>query len=92
MCIKHCEYKLVPWWDEKCKQAVKSRNKAFELVKRYDNFQHLIQYKQVQAMVRKTITQAQRSYWRKLCGSTGSTTKIGEVWGMLKKIGGVRRD
>ena len=71
--------KLVPWWDEKCKQAIKSRNKAFKLVKRYHNFQNLIQYKQAQAMVRKTIRQAKRSYWRKFCGSIGSKTKIGEV-------------
>lgn len=84
--------KLVPWWDEKCKQAVKSRNKAFKLVKRYHNFQHLIQYKQAQAIVRKPIRQAKRLYWRKFCGSIGSTTKIGEVWGMLKKMGGDRKD
>ncbi len=46
--------KRVPWWDDKCKQAIKSRKKAFKLVKRSHNFQHLVQYKQAQAMVRKT--------------------------------------
>jgi len=42
-------------------------------------------------MVRKTIRQAKRSYWRKFCGSIGSKTKI-EVWGMLRKMGGDRKD
>ena len=43
-------------------------------------------------MVRKTIRQAKRSYWRKFCGSIGSKTKIGEVWVMLRKMGGDRKD
>ncbi len=84
--------KRAPWWDDKCKQAIKSRNKAFKLVKRSRNFQHLVQYKQAQAMVRKTIRQARRTCWRKFCGSIGNTTQIGEVWGMIKKMGGNRRD
>jgi len=26
--------KVVPWWDDECKEAVKNRNKAFKIVKR----------------------------------------------------------
>lgn len=36
--------KIVPWWSDKCKAAVKSRNKAFRKVKSnhsYTNFMHL---------------------------------------------------
>ena len=82
----------IPWWDDKCKQAIKDRNKAFRLVKRSHHFQHLVQYKQAQAVVRKTIRQAKRTYWRKFCSSIGNNTQVGEVWGMIKKMGGDRRD
>lgn len=80
--------KVVPWWDDECKEAVKNRNKAFKLVKRTHNFQHLIQYKQAQAVVRRTIRQAKRLKWREYCDTIGDTTQVGEVWGMIKKMGG----
>lgn len=73
--------KSVPWWNDNCKTAVKNRNKAFKLLKRTHNFQHMIQYKQAQAVVRRTIRQAKRIYWREFCSLIGSTTQIGEVWG-----------
>lgn len=56
--------KLVPWWNEECHQAVRTRNKAFRIVKRTHNLQNLIQYKKAQAVVRRTIRQAKRSSWR----------------------------
>ena len=28
-----------------------------------------------------------RSYWRKYCDSIGSTTQVGEIWGMIRKMG-----
>ena len=45
--------KAVPWWTEECGAAVRSRNRAFRVLKRAHNFQHLIQYQQ--ALVRRTI-------------------------------------
>lgn len=84
--------KIVPWWDEECKEAVRNRNKAFKIMKRTHNFRHMIQYKYAQAIVRKTIRQAKRTYWRNYCSSIGNTTQIGEVWTMIKKMGGERRE
>ena len=42
------------WWDDKCKDAVKNRNKAFKIVKRTHSFQAMLLYKQNQAVVRRT--------------------------------------
>jgi len=83
---------LVPWWTEDCGKAVKSRNKAFRLVRRTHNMQHLIQYKKAQAVVRRTIRQAKRESWRHFCNKIGRTTPVGEVWGMIKRMGGDRRE
>ncbi len=34
--------KSVPWWDDKCKIAVRQRKKAFKLLKKTHNFQHTV--------------------------------------------------
>ncbi len=63
--------KEVPWWDDKCKKAVRNRNKAFKVMKRTHNVMHMVQYKYAQAIVR----QAKRMYWRNYCSSIGNTTQ-----------------
>lgn len=37
-------------------------------------------------------THAKRKYWRGFCSSIGRTTPVGEVWGMIKKMSGIRRE
>jgi len=68
--------KCVQWWTEECCQTIKRRNKAFRQV-----MQHLIQYKKLREMG-----------WRHFCNTIGITTLVGEVWGMIKRIGGERRE
>lgn len=46
--------RVVPWWNDECEEAVRNRNKAFRRLKRTHNFQHLIQYKKAQAVVKRT--------------------------------------
>ena len=84
--------KAVPWWTEQCSDAVKKRNKAFRDLKRTHSFQNLIDYKRAQAVVRRTVRQAKRSRWQTFCERIGRTTPVGEVWGMVKKMGGNRRE
>lgn len=54
--------RAVPWWDEKCSEAVKNRNRAFRVLKRTHNYQHMIEYKRRQAVVRRTIRESKRTY------------------------------
>lgn len=55
----------MPWWDDKCKIVVRNRNGAFKVMKRIHNVQHVIQFEEAQAVVRRTIRQAKRTYWIK---------------------------
>ncbi|XP_060792618.1 piggyBac transposable element-derived protein 4-like [Neoarius graeffei] len=80
--------RIVPWWTEECRQAIKQRNRAFRHLKRIHNVQSLIDYKQQQVVVRKAVKQAKKEYWRKFCDSIGRTTPIERVWGMIKKMKG----
>lgn len=55
--------KAVPWRTDKCSKAVRDRNKAFKLLKRRHNYNHLVLFKKAQAVVRRTIRQAKRGSW-----------------------------
>lgn len=80
--------KIVPWWNNECRQVVKGRNKAFKVLKRTHNFQDLIEYKKAQATVRRTVRTAKREYWRQFCDSVGRDTPVEKVWGMIRKMKG----
>lgn len=84
--------KMVPWWSEGCKEAIKARNKAFKVIKLNHTFNKLIEYKKAQAKAKRVICEAKRKYWRDFCSNIGSEIKVSEVWGMIRKMGGNRRD
>jgi hypothetical protein len=84
--------KIIPWWTIECDQAIKSRNKAFKILKRNQNFQNLIEYKKMQAIVKRVIRNTKREYWRNYCNSLGRETDIGKVWKMIKRMNGIKRD
>lgn len=46
--------RILPWWSKECKDAVKERNRAFRSLKKFHNFQSLVEYKRAQAQVRRT--------------------------------------
>lgn len=55
---------------------------------RSHNDQHIIEYKQAQATVRRIMRGGKRAY----CDSIKSTTPGGDIWGAVKKKEGVRRE
>lgn len=73
--------KAVPWWDEACSKAIKVRNQAFKMLKRTHTFQRLIEYKRAQAVVRRTIRQTKRTYWREYCSFIGNMVSVDQVLG-----------
>ena len=82
----------MPWWDENCREAVKSRNKAFRQFKKHHSLETLIQYNKLQAVVRGTIRTAKRDYWRQYCNKIVRETQVSEIWGMIRKMSGIRRN
>lgn len=86
------EKKMVPWWTKDCKDTIKARNKAFRKLKKNHCFDNLISYKKAAALVKRTVREAKRRYWREFCSTIGAETQVSDVWGMIRKMGGVRRD
>uniref|UniRef100_A0A8C2HUK7 Uncharacterized protein n=1 Tax=Cyprinus carpio TaxID=7962 RepID=A0A8C2HUK7_CYPCA len=84
--------KIVPWWTNECDKAIKSRNKAFKMLKKNYSFQNFIEYKRRQANVRRIIKNTKKDFWRKFCNTVGRETEIGKVWGMIKRMNGIKRE
>ena len=84
--------KMVPWWSDDCKEAVKSRNKAFRNIKSNHSYTNLMDFKRAQSKVKRVVREAKRKYWREFCGKIGAEVKVGDVWNMIKKMGGIRRE
>jgi exonuclease III len=84
--------KNVPWWNNDCKEAIKARNKAFRQLKKHHSQDTLILYKRAQAKVRKTIKAQKRTFWRQYCNSIGREVQVSDVWGMIRRMGGIRRN
>ncbi len=83
--------KSVPWWNENCKKAFKNRNKVFRQLKKHHSLEILIQYKRAQAVVRKNIRTAKRVYWKNYCNTIGRETQLSDIWGMIKRMTGIKR-
>lgn len=84
--------KAVPWWTEQCSNAVHNRNKAFRKIKKTNLFEHFIKYKKAQAEVRRIVRAAKKKYWRDWCNTIGEDIDISEVWGSIRKMGGIYRN
>lgn len=82
---------VVPWWTKECAIVIKNRNKALRVVRKTMLMEDLIKYKQTQAITRKTIKTAKRNYWRNFCSGIGTCISVNEVWGMIKKMRGIRK-
>ncbi|XP_041926491.1 uncharacterized protein LOC121690144 [Alosa sapidissima] len=78
----------VPWWNDKCSEAIKDRNRAFKLLGRTLTMDNLISYQRKKAIARKVIKEAKRESWRQFCSSIGKETSLNQVWMMIRKMVG----
>ena len=50
------------------------------------------QYKRSQAVVRRTVRAAKRACWRQYCSEVGREVQLSDVWGMMRKMSGIKRN
>lgn len=77
--------KNVPWWSEKCKKAIKDRNKSLQVLRTTHNFPNLLAHKTFQADIKKVKKRAKREKWRRYCEKIGQTTLVSDVLGKIEK-------
>lgn len=50
----------------------------------------LNKYKKSQAIFRRTIREAKKTCWRQYCNTIGRETKLSEIWGVIRKMNGIK--
>ncbi len=65
---------------------------AFKVLRKTHNWENMIIYKKTQAETRKIIREVKKEYWRVYCEEIGKSTQVEEVWNMIKKMSGIRRE
>lgn len=78
----------VPYWTDKCKEAVKHRKTALKNSRTTNKLKDFIAYKECRAKATKTIKAEQKAHWESYCDSLTDHTKLSSVWKMAKKMAG----
>ncbi|KAJ8946503.1 hypothetical protein NQ317_006746, partial [Molorchus minor] len=69
-----------PWWNRECDEAVHRRKEKYRIYKNNPNQDNLLQYKEQDAITKRTIKQEKRKGWHSYCLSLNKQTPIKEVW------------
>jgi len=83
--------KIVPWWNDECKNAIKNRNNAFRILRKHLSQDNLVDYQRKRAMARKIIKASKKNAWRQFCSSIGREVNLSDIWAMIKKMSGKRK-
>jgi cytoplasmic iron level regulating protein YaaA (DUF328/UPF0246 family) len=55
--------KMVQWWNNECKNAIKEINHAFRILRNHLSQDNLIKYQRKKARARKVIKSSKKSAW-----------------------------
>uniref|UniRef100_A0A1Y1LIM0 Endonuclease/exonuclease/phosphatase domain-containing protein n=1 Tax=Photinus pyralis TaxID=7054 RepID=A0A1Y1LIM0_PHOPY len=81
----------VPWFNETCKQVVKTAKKAYNYYKKHTNIENCITFKRTRAVARRTIKEAKKEAWRTYVSSINTQTTSTEVWKKIKTLKGTNQ-
>lgn len=79
----------VPWWNLDCQIAIRQSKQAFNKLKRHNNLENLLNFKQLRARARYIIKQSKKRSWEEYTSSVTSSTNLSEVWNKVRRIKGV---
>ena len=77
-----------PWYNDECKEAIKTRKKALNKFKKFPTKDNLNEVKVFRAKARRTIKISKRKSWRSYVSKINHKTPIKKVWDMIRKISG----
>ena len=75
-----------PWWNDDCKEAIRTRKRALNRFRRSRRTTHLMAYKAAKANARRTIRQAKKDSWGKLLHMFNISTPLHQLWGIIRKF------
>lgn len=63
-----------PWWNDKCNEIIKKRNKAYNKWRKRPNTQNRLNYKILVAEAKQIIEKEKKESWEKICASINFKT------------------
>ena len=82
--------RMIPYWNDQCKNAVQNKRKAQKKMQRSGNLLDCIAYRKSKAEVQRIIKESGKQHWRDTCSNINSSTKLSSVWKMVKNMQGTR--
>lgn len=80
--------KIVPWWNEACKLAVKQCKSALNRYRRTQHQEDLVNFKKLKAVSRRILKESKRKSWMNFVSSISPNTTPAQVWTKIKQIKG----
>ena len=78
----------LPYWNDKCKEAVRNKRRAKRRMKNRFDLQDCIEFRKTRATAQRVIREEQQNSWRKYCTSLNDKSKLSDIWRISKKMAG----
>jgi len=80
--------RTVPFWNQRCSDAVRDRNRARNRMNRTRLLADCIEYRRLKGVVQRVIKDESKTHWETYCSHLTTSTKLGTVWRMAKRMSG----
>ena len=80
--------KPLPYWTDGCTRAVKDRNRARNAMCRKKTPESCETYRRLKGAAQHEIKSSARQHWQEYCSTLDTTSKLGSVWSMARKMNG----
>ena len=77
-----------PWFNEDCKNAIKSRKNALHIFKNQPTPTNFNNYHKARAKARRIVKESKRNSWKRYVSKLNSKTPAKKAWDMVRKICG----
>ncbi|MCL4122680.1 UNVERIFIED_CONTAM: hypothetical protein GTU68_008920, partial [Idotea baltica] len=79
-------HKIVPWWSDKCREAVALKKKATRRYQRKKSMANRVELQRCKALCRKTLKEEQRASFRRYVSAINKRTPVAKVWERVGRI------
>ena len=87
---KKTKHNPLPYWNDRIRKAVYDRNCARNKMNRTKTQENIKGYKRAKGTAQHIIKDSAVTYWQNYCNTIDSSTRLGTVWNMAKRMNGIQ--
>lgn len=80
--------KQLPYWNDRCRQAIYERNRARNKMNKTKNLQDCIEFRRLKGVAQNIIKTESRNYWQAYCSNIKENENLASVWRLARKMNG----